>query len=141
MLTNFRNNFGRLAGALVDEHKYDSAKKVMDHCLNKIDNETIAYEFTVLPFIRNYYRIGEKEEAKRHLEILLNNLDQEMFYYANLGDKGAAFSRDIRRNMYMIKRLSDLAGQNGQDKLKDRLLETYDKYMRKLEENLRRMRG
>jgi uncharacterized membrane protein YsdA (DUF1294 family) len=141
MLKNFRNNFGRLAGALVKEGKYDSAKKVMDYCLKKIDNETIAYEFTVLPFVRNYYRIGATEKARHHLEILFENLDQEMFYYANLGNKGTAFSRDIRRNMYIIKKLSDLAGQNGQENLKEKLLKTYDNYMRKLEENLRRMGG
>jgi hypothetical protein len=130
-----------LAGALVKEGKYDSAKKVMDYCLKKIDNETIAYEFTVLPFVRNYYRIGATKKARHHLEILFENLDQEMFYYANLGNKGTAFSRDIRRNMYIIKKLSDLAGQNGQEKLKEKLLKTYDNYMRKLEENLRRMGG
>jgi hypothetical protein len=140
MLTNFRNNFGRLADALVKEGKYDSAKKVMDYCLKKIDNETIAYEFTVLPFIKNYYRIGEIETANHHLKILLDNLDQEMFYYTNLGNKGAAFSRDIRRNMYIIKQLSDFTGRYGQKKLKDQLLTTYDKYMKKLEENLRRMK-
>ena len=140
MLTNFRNNFGRLAGALVEEQKNDSAKKVMDYCLNKIDNSTVAYEFTVLPFIRNYYKIGEAETANHHLSILYDNLSQEMSYFTELGGKASQFSRDIRRDMYIIKRLSDIAKRHGQEKWHKRLLSSYDEYISKLEQNLRYMR-
>ena len=140
MLNNFRNNFGRLASALVKENKPDSAEKVMDYCLEKIDNNTLAYEFTLLPFIESYYRIGEDEKANHHLEILAENLNQEMTYYTSLGEKAAQFSRDIRRNMYIIKNLADTAEAHGQDEWKERLLKSYDKYLKRLEQNLRLMR-
>jgi len=140
MVNNFRNHFGRLARALVKENKPDSAEKVMDYCLEIIDNKTLAYEFTLLPFIESYYNIGEVEKANHHLEILAENLNQEMSYYTNLGKRAAQFSRDIRRNMYIIKNLADTAEAHGQDEWKERLLTSYDKYLKKLEQNLRLMR-
>ncbi|MGM0496511.1 MAG: glycosyltransferase family 117 protein [Bacteroidota bacterium] len=140
MLNNFRNNYGRLAEALVKENKNDSAEKVMDYCLEKIDDSTLAYEFTVMPFIENYYKIGEAEKANHHLEILAETLDQEMSYYTGLGERAAQFSRDIRRNMYIINNLSDVAEAHGQSEWKERLLESYDKHMKKLEQNLQLMK-
>ena len=112
----------------------------MENWIEKIGNKTLAYEFKLWPFIESYYKIGEIEKANHHLEILAENLNQEMSYYISLDKRAAQFSRDIRRNMYIIKNLSDIAEAHGQSEWKKRLLTSYDNYLKKLEQNLRLMR-
>ena len=137
MLTNFRSNFARLSSRLVEVGKQDSAEKVMDLALEKISNENVAYGFFTTPFIRNYYKIGADEKARRHMDILLKNLNQEMDYYVKLGEYSAQFPTDIRRNMYTLKNLSDLAKQHGDQELSSEILGNFDRYMKHLQGNLR----
>ena len=47
MTMNFRNNFARLAMALIDEGKRDSAVKVLDRCLEIMPDETVPYNVFV----------------------------------------------------------------------------------------------
>jgi hypothetical protein len=139
MLTNFRSNFGRLASRLVEEGKQDSAEKVMDHCLGKITNENVAYGYFVIPFIENYYKIGEHEKAREHMDVLLKNLYQEMQYYVELQEYSQQFPTDIRRNMYALKNLSDIAKDHGDDEKGNAILDHFDTYMKYLQDNLNRM--
>jgi hypothetical protein len=132
---NFRSTFGRLATALVNENKPDSAKKVMDFCLNKVSNEKVSYGFTVIPYISNYFRIGENDKAHKHLQILMDNMNQEMDYYAGLGELSAQFTDDIQRNMYIIKRLADITKQAGQQELYDNIVKDFNRHVDNLERN------
>ncbi len=137
MLTNFRSQFGRLAGALVSEGKQDSAVKVMDRCMEKISNENVHYGYFTTSFIRNYYKTGEKEKARKYLEILRENLNQKMTYYVNLGELSGQFPDDIRRTMYTLKNLSDIAKGHGDKELSDEILNEFDRYMKFLQQNQR----
>ena len=139
MLKNFRSNFGRLASQLVREGKTDSAEKVLDRCMKKISNENVAYGFFTTPFIRNYYKVGADEKARKHLNTLFENVNQEMNYFVELGDYAAQFSSDIRRNMYALKTLSEISKQHGDQELSNKILDRFDHYMKKLQDNLRRM--
>lgn len=140
MLSNFRNSFGQLATALVRENKPDSAEKVMDYCLSRITDDRISYDFSIVRFIQNYYRIGETEKANKHLQMLFNKLDQEMHYYTSLKEYSAQFTRDIQRNMYILRNLSEITQQYRQKKWNEQLLSTFDTYMKKLESNLKNIR-
>jgi len=137
MLTSFRSHFARLASQLVKEGKRDSARRVMDLCLEKISDENVAYDFFMMPFIENYYRIGEHEAARKHMELLLDNLYGEMNYFVELGPYSQQFPNDIQRNMYALKNLSDVADEYGHQELKTEILSHFDRYMRALEGNLR----
>ncbi len=135
MLMNFRSQFGRLADALVREGKQDSAKKAMDLCMEKISDDNVPYGFFTNSFIRNYYRIGEKEEARKHLGILRENLNQKMNYYVNLGELSGQFPDDIRRTMTSLKRLSDITESQGDKELSKDILNDFDRYMKFLQQN------
>ncbi|HKL38188.1 MAG TPA: DUF2723 domain-containing protein [Bacteroidales bacterium] len=137
MLTSFRSHFARLASQLVKEGKRDSARQVMDLCLEKISDENVAYDFFMMPFIKNYYRIGDHEAARKHMKLLLDNLYGEMNYFVELGPYSQQFPSDIQRNMYALKNLSDLADEYGDQELKTEILSHFDRYMKALEGNLR----
>ena len=38
---NFRNNFARLADALIAEDQFEKAEKVLDRCIEVMPNETV----------------------------------------------------------------------------------------------------
>ena len=139
MLTNFRTNFARLASRLAQEGKRDSAEKVLDRVNEKISNENVHYGFFTTSIIRSYYQIGADEKARKHLDTLLKNLDQEMNYYVELGPYSQQFPNDIRRSMYAMKSLSDITKQHGDQQLSQQILEKFDHYMKFLQDNLQNM--
>jgi len=139
MLTNFRSNFARLASRLVKEGKSDSAVKVLDVAMEKISNENVAYGFFTTSIVRTYYQAGAHEKARKHLDILLRNLNQEMTYYVELGPYSQQFPNDIRRSMYAMKTLSDITRQHGDQELSQQILDRFDHYMKYLQDNLRSM--
>ncbi|MFW6100920.1 MAG: protein O-mannosyl-transferase family, partial [Bacteroidota bacterium] len=135
MLINFRNQFGRLADALIREGKQDSAVKVMDRCMEKISDENVHYGYFSTSFIRNYYKTGEREKARKHLGILRRNLNQKMEYYVDIGQVAAQFPDDIRRTMVSLKRLSDITESHGDKDLSEEILTDFDQYMKFLQQN------
>jgi hypothetical protein len=135
ILNNMRSQFSRLAVALYNEGKQDSAKKVMDFALEKISNDVLAYGYFSLPFIRTYYKINEKEQARKHLNILLKNLTQEMDYYVGLKTLSVQFPDEIKRTMYSLRNLSDIADTYGDSDLSQSILQYFDRYMNFLQQN------
>ena len=63
MLTNFRNNFARLADDLIAKGKTDSARVVLDRCTELMPNEKVPYNYFNLPIAETYYRLNEIEKG------------------------------------------------------------------------------
>ena len=135
MLANFRNSYSRLARSLIREEKNDSARKVMDYCMNKITNEKISYGFAMVTYVDNYFRIGDTEKAKEYMKVLRENLNQEMDYYTGLGEFTPQFTDDIRRNMYVIRRLSEIAQRFGEEELYKEIVDDFNRHVDNLEQS------
>jgi hypothetical protein len=58
LLTHFRSNFGRLAGALIDEGKKDSAIMVLDRAFETIPTFQLPLNYADIPLLENYYIAG-----------------------------------------------------------------------------------
>ncbi|MFP3859562.1 MAG: DUF2723 domain-containing protein [Bacteroidales bacterium] len=140
MLLNFRSIFGKLSVALIEKGRLDSAEKVMDYALSKINNRTVAYEYTVVPYIRGYFEIGRNTKAKKELNTLMRNIEQEMYYYVSLGRVAPQFTDDIRRNMYVMRNLSDLCKENDEAALKEEIETKFSHYLEMLEDNIQLLR-
>jgi hypothetical protein len=97
----------------------------------------VHYGYFTTSFIRNYYKTGEKEKARKHLEILRKNLNQKMTYYVNLGELSAQFPDDIRRTMYTLNNLGDIAKKHGAKDLSKEIVSDFDRYMKFLQQNQR----
>jgi hypothetical protein len=65
----------------------------------------------------------------------MDNMNQEMDYYAGLGELSAQFTDDIQRNMYIIKRLADITKQAGQQELYDNIVKDFNRHVDNLERN------
>ena len=86
MLTNFRYTFASLANALLEEGKQDSAKNVLDRCMELMPNNRVPYNAAIIPVIQIYYNMDETEIANGIVTEFAEMLDQELFYYEDLMD-------------------------------------------------------
>jgi len=83
-VVKLRNSFTRLANALISEGKSDSARLVLDRCVQLMPEEKVPYDVFVPAIAETYYTLGEDEKAgqivRRHLEILT----EDLVYYFSL---------------------------------------------------------
>jgi len=96
MTMNFRNNFARLADALIKEGKLEKADSVLDRCIEVMPNDAIPYNYFNLPIADAYYRINKEQNGQQLLhshqgnEILMTlakNYLNELDYYNSLDQK------------------------------------------------------
>ena len=87
MTMNFRNNFARLADALILEKQFEKAENVLDRCIEVMPNEAIPYNYFNLPIADAYYRINNKEKGNEIIMALAENYFDELEYYNSVDKK------------------------------------------------------
>ena len=88
MTIHYRYAFSVLAGALVDEGKLDSAKLVLDECMQHMPDETVPYNAGITPMIQGYFSIGDTAMATDMVEKYETQLVSELEYIKSLAGKG-----------------------------------------------------
>jgi tetratricopeptide (TPR) repeat protein len=101
---NYRNNFSRLACALISDNKLDSARLVLDKCIEIIPNEIVYYDSYLLPIIECYYKLKEYTKANDIAKVLANNLNNNIDNYYDI----TIVTRSDNK-IEAIKRLEELA--------------------------------
>jgi tetratricopeptide (TPR) repeat protein len=95
MTINLRNNFERLAEALLVEGKKDSAIKVLDKCIEVIPESCVPYDVYMIRAADQYYRAGAMDKADKLIKRLTEIYTNDKAYYDSLkGDDASAYSRD-----------------------------------------------
>ena len=109
MTMNFRNNFARLADALIAEDQFEKAEKVLDRCIEVMPNEAIAYNYFNLPIADAYYRINKKEKGNEIVMTLAENYFDELEYYNSIDEKilssmqrEYAMAGEVVNNLYRL---------------------------------------
>ncbi len=82
-ISNYRNNFARLATELIKDGDFERAKKVLDKCMEVLPEKTIAYDLIMFNFIDNYYKVGEIEKANSIALRMFEISDNDLAYYYN----------------------------------------------------------
>ncbi|MCD6111767.1 MAG: DUF2723 domain-containing protein [Bacteroidales bacterium] len=128
MSMNFRNNFARLANALVYENKNDSAVKVCDRCLEVIPDEKITYNYFSLPFVEIYYKAGAKDKADALVKRLIEINDQDLNYYFSFKDnKADLVFNEKQQNLAILQRINQITKAYNK-KLAEESEEVFNKY-------------
>ena len=110
MLSNIRNNFGNLAEALVKEGKQDSARRVMERCLELFPDEKVPFDFYMLSLVENYYRLNDIEKAEEIANGILENTYQDVEYLLSLEHKYADYlSLERRIAAHVLSELSRMS--------------------------------
>ena len=129
MTLNFKNNFSRLADALILEKDFERAKNVLDKCLAVMPNEAIPYSFFNLPIAEGYYKIGNPEKAREIINILIDIYFEELEYYNSLDDEVLSkMDRDYQIANQIISNLYTITTMNNDTDLQQKIVEEYQKY-------------
>lgn len=116
MTTNLRNQFDRLASALIIEDKRDSAMKIVDKCFEVLPEMNIPFNYFVVPLAEKYYQLeaGEKGDAvmTRYAEILDGELT---WFFAQKPEIKRSVQTSIQRNMAILKRIVDITARYERD--------------------------
>jgi hypothetical protein len=80
-ILRLRNKFARLANALVEENKPDSAIMVLDRVMELMPPERVPYEFMILSVAEAYYNAEAIDKGNEVLEGYFNHVATEMDYY------------------------------------------------------------
>jgi hypothetical protein len=81
---SYRTNLTRLMNQLIDEGKNDKARKVIELALNKLPLDYYEFYTMVEPFAGGYYKIGDKENARKLLKQLAAKYQDNLKYYSSL---------------------------------------------------------
>jgi len=117
-----RQNYLRLAEALIGIQKADSAIKALDMAQYHFPNEKIPYDVYCLPFVQAYYNARAFDKGSKMAEIIANNYADDLSYYLSQEPRIVDYySQDIERAAAIIQQLAIYAGQNDQKDLEKKL--------------------
>jgi tetratricopeptide (TPR) repeat protein len=116
MTGNLRMQMGVLAGALISEGKNKKAKEILDKCLEKMPEENIPFDATLLATCGGYYEIGEMQKANALAKKLFDIYEGDIkIYNAQTGNRRYAYGRDLSQAKEILKRLTGMAQQFRQE--------------------------
>ncbi|PLW91714.1 MAG: hypothetical protein C0592_14475 [Marinilabiliales bacterium] len=129
MIMNFRNNFARLANALIEEGKRDSAVAALDKAMEIMPDEVIPYDFFVLPIAEAYYRAGEVEKGNNILFRLTDIYSAELGFIYSLDHKRQKnLNMDKQQGLYILQRIMQIAEREKQDALLNHVQPLFEYY-------------
>jgi hypothetical protein len=132
MTIHYRYAFSVLAGALVDEGKVDSAKMVLDECMEHMPVETVPINPGITPIIQGYFSVGDTATAMDMVEAYEEKLESELEYYKLLS-RGNKFrfsktGNDFLANVRDINQLRSMCLGYGEMEAARRLEEKLSLY-------------
>jgi MFS family permease len=122
MLSNFRSNFAKLAETLIMEGKNDSAKIVLDKCMEVMPKETVPYNYFIIPIAAGYYRLNETDKANKMIKDLDAVIEKELKYYFSLPQKiRASLDYEQQIGLQVMREMSRVTKSFGQEELSKEL--------------------
>ncbi|MFO7924374.1 MAG: DUF2723 domain-containing protein [Bacteroidales bacterium] len=129
-ILRLRNKFARLANALTEQNKPDSAVMVLDRCMELMPPDKVPYEFMILSVAEAYYIAGAEEKGNELLEDYFDFVASEMSYYLSFPERLAvSLDRDKRTALQLMNEMVRMAGAFDQDELSENLRVIFESFM------------
>lgn len=135
IVSNYRNLFARLANALVDEGKADSAIKVLNRCMELIPPSTVPLNYFALPIIEGYYRAGDTDSALKYSKLMMKQASEAVSYMLyDLNDFQKSWvGNELQLNMVILYQLAQFAENYERGEHAKQLSETFGRFYSVLE--------
>jgi len=137
MTIHYRYAFSLLASALAEEGRMDSAKSVLDECMQRMPEETVPYNAGITPIIQSYYAVGDTASANTMVDRYEEKLVSELDYMLLLSQaKKGRFSKsrnDFLANVRDVNALRSLCMGFGEMERARRLEEELSLYGQEFE--------
>lgn len=117
-----RNNFNRLAEALIAENKKDSALAVANKIYTLMPQNKYPYDLFTFGTIEIFYKLNETERANKIVKDYIRATNENLNYYFSLSSNlGNVVDYDKRVNIQTLQELGGLADTYGQSELKNEI--------------------
>lgn len=127
MLTNLRNNFQRLAEALLLEGKRDECIQVLDKCMEEIPVEKVPYDYFALQIAKVYLDAKAFDQAKEMIKGMSDVFTDELNYYFSFsGRYYAELDGEVRSNLYFMNELMNMSKLLNDDALYQEIKTNFD---------------
>ncbi len=108
MCMNLRNNFARLADALVREGRTPEAQEVLAKCIEVMPDDNVPYNYFMVPVAESYFRVGDEEKATELIETIYALTKEELEYYFGLKPhEYAKVGKNPQQSISVLYRLMD----------------------------------
>jgi hypothetical protein len=129
MVMNLRNTLGRLANALAEEHKFDSARQVIALALEQMPDSKVRFDYFMIPLLHAAYRSGDTVQAGMIAGKILKYKTEELQYFFSFPDIDLKpMGMNIQEAVISLNQLNDLAREFHQDSLQKVTEERLNKY-------------
>ena len=122
MCMNLRNNFSRLAEALIAKGEKEKALEVLDRCMEVMPEKNVPFDFFMVPVIEAYYKAGNAEKANELTKKVFDLYEEEFNYLMRFdGSKYASVKSQAQQDISILYRVFDTINRNKQEELKKEL--------------------
>lgn len=122
MCLNYRNNFVRLANALIDEGKIDKAVKVLKKSFEVLPEENVPYNQWAVPLVESCYAAGLIDEGNHIIESIGRDQKQKIIYYNSMKPiHSSQLQQETQESIYILWRLGVIANIKGQKEIGDKI--------------------
>lgn len=129
MLTNFRNMFGRLADELIREGKQDSARRVLDRCMEVMPDKVIPMNFFMTSIIEGYYKLGDMDKAGELTERLYTLVNEDLTYLFSFPDTELkSLDLSLQEDLMTLDKLQSITNEYKQERLYKKIEPSFQKY-------------
>ncbi len=129
LTVSFRNIFQRLASALLEENKVDSAIAVLDRAVEVMPEYNVPYNYFNLLIAENYYLAGANEPANGIVERMMDVHEQNLEYYFRFrGSNAARIGGEKQESLVMMQHISQMGEEFGEEEIALRAGEIFDIY-------------
>ncbi len=135
MINNLRSMFGRLANKLVQQGRNEEAIAVCDRCLQLTPNNSIPFNYHLLPLAESYLAAGADQKAYELLTQLLLIYSENLDYYFSFPTaKLKLLEQDIRQSLMVINGIASMANEQGDRGLMEKATLVLDRHFTNYEE-------
>jgi len=135
IVSNYRNLFARLANALVDEGKMDSAITALNRCMELIPPKNVPLNYFALSMVEGYYRAGDMQNALKYSQQMVNQASEAISYMIYDLDEFQKnwLGNELQLNLAILYELTRMANQYEKGEYAKQLTDKFNSYVTVLE--------
>jgi hypothetical protein len=130
MIQNMKNNFNRLASALIAEGKSDKAVEVLEKLEREMPREVMGYTSTDIENVNLWYRAGRPDKGLEVAKFAFENVKDNIDYYLSLPARYfPSVNNDFQYAMgYDLRNLMDFLSENKETEFAKEVEAKYNEY-------------
>jgi hypothetical protein len=127
-----RQNFLRTAESLMNAGETQKAVEMLDLCLEQFPDSKIRYDVLMIPFAELYYGADAIDKGNAIVSRLTDIFSDDLRYYFSVDPSFATtyYKEDIQRTLSFMDKLGEMAGENNQRELQQRIEQQLNLYGR-----------